>query len=146
MRWIQLEFTCIFFRKNKLIHCWFKYSPSICSSRIDHVNFTQFWPSKICVSPTDVISSLFIPQCHLSFGWCCHAIVLCHTFFHKAKTSLLPPLHHLATLHLKALNLHHYHRPPSLDHLTHILYYYKNIISILITFLTTLSLFYLIPS
>jgi hypothetical protein len=58
-------------------------------------------------------------------------------FFHEAKTSLLPPLHHLATLHLKALNLHHYYQPSSLDHLTHILYYYKNIISILVTFLTT---------
>jgi hypothetical protein len=46
----------------------------------------------------------------------------------------------------KALNLHHRHRLPSLDHLIPTLYYYKKIILTLITLLTTQSCLYFTSS
>jgi hypothetical protein len=58
----------IFFKKNKLTHYYFKSSPFIYSSWIDCMDFFIFWPSKICVSPTGVVSSIFPFQCRLSSG------------------------------------------------------------------------------
>jgi hypothetical protein len=47
------------FLKNKLIHHCFKSPPFICTSWINYVNFLHFWPGKIHVSPTSVVSSRF---------------------------------------------------------------------------------------
>jgi hypothetical protein len=65
----------------KITHRYFKSSLSICTSRIDHVDFFIFWPSKIYVSPTGVVSSLSLPRCRLSSGRRCHAAAPSHASF-----------------------------------------------------------------
>jgi hypothetical protein len=67
------------FLKNKLTHHCFKSLSSICSSWIDRVNFLHFWPNKIHVSPTGVVSFLSPPRCHLSSDRHRRAIALFHT-------------------------------------------------------------------
>jgi hypothetical protein len=79
--------------------------------------FFIFWPSKIRISPTDIVSSLFPPRCRLSSGQRCHAVTLP---FHGAKTSSLHPFHLLVTLrpvtsHLEP-KLKHWIRTIAADH------------------------------
>jgi hypothetical protein len=71
---------------------------------------------------------------------------------HGAKTSSLHPIHLSATLHHIASPLepkskygipHHRRQTPSLDSLTLTIYYYKNVISILVTLLITQLRLYL---
>jgi hypothetical protein len=48
---------------------------------MDRVNFLYFWPNKICVSLTNVVSSFFPPKCSISSGRRCHTAMLCHAYF-----------------------------------------------------------------
>jgi hypothetical protein len=50
--------------------------------------FFIFQPSKICVSLTDVISSIFPPRCRLSSDRYRHAAVPCHDFFPLSSDEL----------------------------------------------------------
>jgi hypothetical protein len=79
-------------------------------------------PSKFCVNPTDVVSSLSTPRCRFSPGQRCHAAVLCHSSFPWSQDELAASTSSSgnATSHrlpsqakTKALNLHHHYRPPS---------------------------------
>jgi hypothetical protein len=78
------------FFKIKLTHYCFKSSPSICISWIHRVFFI-FWLSKIQVSPTDIVSSLFPLQCYLSFGRCSHATAPCHASLSWSQDELTVP-------------------------------------------------------
>jgi hypothetical protein len=89
----------IFFLKNKLIHRCFKSLPFNYSNWIDRLNFLHFQSTKIRISPTDIVSSLFPPRCRLSFV---DVVTSLHrvTFpSHRAKMSSLPLLHLLITFH-----------------------------------------------
>jgi hypothetical protein len=108
--------------------------------------FLIFWPSKIHVSPTGVISSLSPPRCCLSSGWRHHTVVPCHTFFPlsqdeldaSASSSCNPFSRRISSrAKTEVLNPYHHHRLPSPDRLTPTLHYYKKIISTLPTFPTT---------
>jgi hypothetical protein len=110
--------------------------------------FFIFWPSKIRVSPTGIISSLFPPRCRFSFGRRRHATTPCVTLpSHWVKTSSLPPLHLLAMLHPVTSPLEPKlricitvtGRPPTL-------HCYKKIISTLITLLITQPSFHFASS
>jgi hypothetical protein len=135
------------FSKNfKLIHRCFKSSPSIYSNWIDRVDFLYFWPNKIRVGPTDVVSSLSLLWCHLSSGRHHHATALCHTSFPWSQdefTASTSSFDNVLSCHLPSraeiepLNLHHHCQPPFPDSLTPTLYYYKKVISILSTLSTT---------
>jgi hypothetical protein len=120
------------------------------------VDFLYFQSSKICFSPTGVVSSLFPPRCHLSSGRRHHAVMLCHASFPLSQDELAdsalssgnalsrrPPPSRDET---EALNPHHHLRPLSLDRPILTLHYYKKIISILITLHTTQSCLYFISS
>jgi hypothetical protein len=48
---------------------------------VESIAWFFFWPSKICVSPTGIISSLFALWCHLSSGRHRHAVVPCRASF-----------------------------------------------------------------
>jgi hypothetical protein len=147
MRWIKLDHTCICLKK-KLTHQCFKSSPSICTSWIDCVNFLHFLSSKICISPTVVVSSISPPRCHLSSGRRRHAPVPCHASFPSSQDELdisnssfgnvsscrLP-----SQAETEALNPYHHHRLPSSNRPTSTIHCYKKIISTLITLLTTQS-------
>jgi hypothetical protein len=89
MRWIKLDLTSIYYQKKiKLTHPCFKSSPSIYSSWMDHVNFLHFWPSKVRVSPTSVVSSLSPPEYRISSDRRHHAAALCHTSFPLSQDEL----------------------------------------------------------
>jgi hypothetical protein len=156
MRWIKLDLSCIYFQKNKLIHHYFKSSPFNCSNWITRMNFFSFfWPSKIYVSSTDVVSSLSPLRCRLSSGWRCHIVTPCHASFPWTQDELagsasfsdntlsrsLP-----GWAETKVLNLHHHHQPPFLDNPTPTIHCYKKIISILITLPTNQSHLYFVSS
>jgi hypothetical protein len=113
---------------------------------MDHVNFLHFWPSKVRVSPTSVVSSLSPPEYRISSDRRHHAAALCHTSFPLSQDELAASalsFSNASSCRLpsraktEALNQHHYCRPPSPDHLTPTLHYYNNIISILATLPTT---------
>jgi hypothetical protein len=130
----------IFF-KNKLTHCCFKYSSSICSSWTDRVDFLYFWSSKIHVISTHIVSSLSLlwcrraaTACHISFPWSKDKLTICALSFGNAL-SYRPP----SQAKIETLNPHHRRRPPSSDHLILTLYCYKKIILILVTLLTSLN-------
>jgi hypothetical protein len=106
----------------------------------------MFWPSKIHVSLTGVVSSLFPAWCHLSSSRYCHIIVSCHTSFpwiqaklvSSASSSDITLSRHLPSrAKTEALNPHHHRRPPSLDRLTLTLHCYKKVLSTLATLPTT---------
>jgi hypothetical protein len=106
----------------------------------------MFWPSKIRISPTGIVSSISPPRCRLSSGRCCYTAALCHASFTWSQDELTAStsssgntLSYRLTSRGKteALNPHHRRRPPSLDHPTTTLHYYKNVISSLVTLLTT---------
>jgi hypothetical protein len=110
------------------------------------MNFFIFWPSKICVNPIDVVSSLSLPWCQPSSGRCPDAIVSCHASFPwrqdklaaSASSSGNASSHHLLfRAEIKALNLHHCRRPPSLNNPTPIIHCYKKVISTLAILSTT---------
>jgi hypothetical protein len=48
-----------------------------------------FWPSKICVSSTGIISSLFALWCHLSSGRRRHAVAPCHASFPWSQDDII---------------------------------------------------------
>jgi hypothetical protein len=86
------------------------------------------------------------PQCHLSSDQHHHAAVSCHASFSWSQDELAASgssssdassRRLLSWAKIEALNLHHHHRPPSPDHPTPTLHCYKNVISTLITFITT---------
>jgi hypothetical protein len=77
------------FSKKKLTHRCFKSSPSNCSNWIVRVNFLHFRPSKIHISPTDVVSFLSPPRCHLFSNRRHHAAVSCHTSFLWSQDELI---------------------------------------------------------
>jgi hypothetical protein len=122
------------FKKIKLTHRCFKSSQSICTSWIDRVNFLHFWPSKICVSSTDIISSLLPPRCRLSSDRHRHAIVLCHIFFPLSQDELAAsgssfinssPRCLSFWVKIETLNPHHRRRLPSSNLPTPTLQCYK---------------------
>jgi hypothetical protein len=130
MRWTKLYLTCMCFFK--LTHYCFKYSPFICSSWIDRVDFFFiFWPNKIQVSPTNVVSSLFLPDVaspptdvakssHASFLWSQNKLVASASSSSNASSRRVP-----SRAKTKALNSYHRHRPPSSDHSTSNFHCYK---------------------
>jgi hypothetical protein len=87
MRWTKLDLTYICLKK--LTHRCFRSSMSICSSWIDRVNFLYLWPSKMHVSPTGVVSSLFPPLCRLSSDRHHHAATSCHVSFPWSQDKLV---------------------------------------------------------
>jgi hypothetical protein len=109
------------------------------------VIFFIFWPSKIRIIPTDAISSLSPHRCRLFSDRRCHTVTPCHvsfpwtqdvltataSSFDNASSSRIP-----SRVKTKAFNLYHRNRPSSPDSLTPTLYYYKKLISILVTLLT----------
>jgi hypothetical protein len=110
--------------------------------------FLIFWLSKICVSPTGVVSSLSPPQCRLSSGQHHHTAAFYHAFFPLTQEELAAftssssnTLSHrlLSKVETEALNLHHHRRLPSPDRPTPTLNCYKKIISTLNTLSTTQS-------
>jgi hypothetical protein len=118
--------------------------------------FFIFLLCKFRVISTDVVASLFPPQCQLSSDWHHHTATSCHAFFplsqNKLATSTLSfdnaSFHRLPFwVETKALNLYHRYQPPSSDCPTPTLQCYKNIISTLVTLPTlTVSPFCLFPS
>jgi hypothetical protein len=108
--------------------------------------FFIFWPSKIRINPTGIVSSLSPPWCRLSSGRCCYTAAPCHASFPWSQDELTAStlssgnaLSYRLTSRAEseALNLDHRCRPPSLDHPTTTLYCYKKVISTLVTLLTT---------
>jgi hypothetical protein len=106
------------------------------------MDFLYFWPSKIRVTPTHVVSSLSPSQCCLSSGWRRHTTAPCHTSFSLSQNELAAAASSFnntcswrlpSPAETEALNPHHHHRPPSPDRLTPTLHYYKNVISTLVT-------------
>jgi hypothetical protein len=108
--------------------------------------FFTFWSSRIHVSPTNIVSSLFPPRWCLSSGRCCHDVMPCHASFPLSKDELAASASssdnalscRLASWSkIEELNSHHHRRLPSPDRLTPTLYCYKKIISTLVTLPTT---------
>jgi hypothetical protein len=110
------------------------------------MDFLHFWYNKICVSPTDIVSSLFPLRCRLSFGRYRHATAPYHASFPLSQNELaafasssINALSHClpSRAKTKALNPHHCPKLPSPNHSTLTLQCFKNIISILATLPTT---------
>jgi hypothetical protein len=70
----------IFSKKNQFIIALNLHRPFIATELITCIFFI-FWHSKIRVSPTDIVFSLFPPWCRLSSGRRRHSTASCHTFF-----------------------------------------------------------------
>jgi hypothetical protein len=108
-----------------------------------------FGPVRIRASPTGVASSLSPPRYRLSSSRCCHTAVSCHISFPLSQDELATSASSRrlsSRAETGALNSHHRRRPPSPDHPTHTLHYYKNVISILTTLPTTQSHLYFASS
>jgi hypothetical protein len=112
------------------------------------MDFLHFWLTKIRVSPTDVVSSLSPPRCHLSSDRCHHVVVPCHASFSWRQDELTASASsssntssHLLPSQVKteALNPHNCYRSPFSDHTAPTLHYYKKVISTLVILLTTQS-------
>jgi hypothetical protein len=80
------------------------------------MDFSYFLASKICVSPTGVVFSLFSPRCRLSSGQRCHTAVPCHASFPWIQDELSAStsssdnasFHHSPSrAETEAINLHH---------------------------------------
>jgi hypothetical protein len=108
--------------------------------------FFIFQPSKISVSPISIVSSIFPPRCHLSYGRRRHIVTPCHTSFSLNQDELATSASSSGNasscslssrVKIEALNLHHHSRPPTLDHPTPTLHCYKKIISTMATLPTT---------
>jgi hypothetical protein len=146
MRWIKLYLTCIYIFQNKLPHCYFKFLLSICNSWINMVIFFIFRSSKINVSPTDIVSSIFPLRCCLSSGQRHHVTAPCHASFSLSQNELATYVlssgnvlsrHLPSRAEIEALNPHRHHRLAFSGRLTLTFYYYKKIISTLVTLLIT---------
>jgi hypothetical protein len=105
-----------------------------------------FYSSKKRVNLTDVVSSLFSPRCRISSSQRRHTVAPYHVSFTFSQDELTASVssfgnalsrHLLSRVKTKTLNLHHHCSLPSPNYLTLTLYYYKKIISILDTLLTT---------
>jgi hypothetical protein len=112
------------------------------------VNFLHFLSSRICISPTVVVSSISPPRCHLSSGRRRHAPVPCHASFPSSQDELdisnssfgnVSSCRLTSQAETEALNPYHHHRLPSSNRPTSTIHCYKKIISTLITLLTTQS-------
>jgi hypothetical protein len=120
------------------------------------VIFFIFQSSKICFSPTSVISSsLSPPRCPLSSIGRCDTATLFHASFPltqdeldaSASSSCNALSRRLTSrVEIEALNLHHHCRLPSPDRSTPTLHCYKNIISTLTTLHITQSRLYFTSS
>jgi hypothetical protein len=104
--------------------------------------FFIFRFSKIRISPTDIVSSIFPLWCRLSSGPRRYVATPCHAFFpwrQDELTVFVSSSGNASSYRLpswaktEALNPHHRRRPPSPDSSTLILHWYKKIISTLIT-------------
>jgi hypothetical protein len=113
--------------------------------------FFIFRSSKIRVSPTSVVSSLFPPRYRISSGWHHHVAASCHASFPLRQDELIVPASSFdnilpcrlsSQVKTEALNLHHRRRLPSPDRLILTLHCYKKIISNLDTLLTTQQCLY----
>jgi hypothetical protein len=78
----------VFSKNFKLTHCYFKFSPSILAIESTTWILFIFWPSKIRVSLTGVVSSLFAPRCHLSSDRCRYVVMSCHAYFSWSQNEL----------------------------------------------------------
>jgi hypothetical protein len=114
-----------------------------------------FWPRKIHVSPTDVVSSLSPLWCRLSSGRCRHVIALCHTSFLLRQDELAASASSFdnalscslpSRAETEVLNPHHCRRLPSPHRLTPTLHCYKRIISTFVTLPITQPRLYFISS
>jgi hypothetical protein len=112
----------LYMLSKKLTHHCFKYLPSICTSWIDFMDFLHFQPSKIRVSPTSIVFSLFSPWCYLSSDRCSHTTAPCHASFPLRQDELVDSAsssdnvssHCLPSrAETEALNLQHRCRLPS---------------------------------
>jgi hypothetical protein len=105
-----------------------------------------FWPSKTCVIPTSVISSLSPPRCRLSSDRRRHTATPCHASFpwiqnelYASTSSFSNALFHRppSRTETEALNPYHRYRSLSPDSPTPTLHSYKKDISTLVTLPTT---------
>jgi hypothetical protein len=117
--------------------------------------FFIFQPSKIHISTTGIIFSLFPPRCCISFGRRRHAATSCYASFPLRQDELSTSVlsfdnalsHHLSSqAKNKALNPYHRHMLHSLDRLTTTIHCYKKIISTLVTLPITQPRLYFIFS
>jgi hypothetical protein len=124
----------IFFKKlNQFIIVVNLLCPFIAAESTTWIFFI-FWPSKIYVSLTEVVSSLSSPRCCLCSDRRCHVVALCHTSFPwrqdeftasalsfgNASSRRLP-----SRAETKTVNPHHRRWSPSPDCSTPILHCYK---------------------
>jgi hypothetical protein len=119
MRYINY-ISLIYVFLNKLITVLNIYCPFVTAESIVLIFFI-FWPNKIRISPTDVVSSLFPLRCRLSFDRRRHAAASCHaslplsqdeittstSSFGNASSRPLP-----SQAEIETLNLHHRRRLP----------------------------------
>jgi hypothetical protein len=110
------------------------------------MDFFNFHPSKIRVSLTHIVSSLFPLQCRISSDRHHHTATLGHDFFPLSQdelaVSVLSSGNTLSRrlpsrVETEALNSHHCHRLSSSDRPTPTLHSYRKIISTLTTLPTT---------
>jgi hypothetical protein len=95
--------------------------------------FFYFWPNKIHISSTDVVSYFSPPRFHLFSDRCRHTVAPCHTSFPWNQDELVifasssdnVSSQRLPWAKIKALNTHHCRQPPSLYNPTSTLYSYK---------------------
>jgi hypothetical protein len=148
VRWTKLDLTYICFKKIKLTHRTFKFSPSIYSRWIDRVNFLHFstqqgfTSAQLALSPPFPLLGTASPPSDI-------ATLLCRVTFpsHWAKMRSLPPLHLLAMLRpigsLLEPKLKHWICTPTASHPLQTtwlpLHCYKKVISTLPTLPTTQS-------
>jgi hypothetical protein len=108
--------------------------------------FFIFRSSKIRISPTDFVSSLSPPWCHLSSDWCRYSTASCHASFIWSQDELVTSTSSSSNASfrrltsqakIEVLNPHLCHRPPSLYHLTPTFHCYKKVTSTLTTLYIT---------
>jgi hypothetical protein len=96
--------------------------------------YSIFWPSKIHVSLTSIVSSLSHRRCRLSSDRCRHTVMSCHASFLWSQDRLsnfVLSFSNASSRHLpfrakiEALSPHHRSRRPSPYRLTSTLHYYK---------------------
>jgi hypothetical protein len=104
--------------------------------------FFIFWPGKIHISPTDVVSFLSPPRCHLSSDRRRHTAAPCHASFSLSQDKFVISTSSFGnTLSCRlpsrdkteAMYSHHHRRLSSLNHPTPTIHCYKKIISIFVT-------------
>jgi hypothetical protein len=136
IRWIKLDLTCQFFlKKNKLTHCCFKYSPSICNSWIDRIDFFIFRPvrfasAQLPSSPFFLLSDTTSPPINIATLYYASIPLRQDELVASTSSSDNASSCHLPSrAKTKVFNSHHRRRPPSSDHPILTLHYYKKFIS-----------------